>query len=157
MPAINRQSAAEMLTEERCHIREIINSDDDPAVSIARARVEPGVTTAWHAVLNTVERFIILQGSGAVFIGDAPAEAVNAGDTVQFQNISSFVHTVSTSPDTTRERQETRLPAGAAAFDSGEIAPGATWNHTFTTPGTYQYFCEPHLSTGMVGTVIVRP
>jgi len=88
----------------------------------------------------------------------APAAiTVNAGDTVQFQNISSFVHTVSTSPDTTRERQETRLPAGAAAFDSGEIAPGATWNHTFTTPGTYQYFCEPHLSTGMVGTVIVRP
>lgn len=82
MPAINRQSAAETLTEERCHIREIINSDDDPAVSIARARVEPGVTTAWHAVLNTVERFVILQGSGEVFIGDAPAEAVDAGDTV---------------------------------------------------------------------------
>src|SRR3546814_4640431 len=33
------------LTEERCFISEWSNHDDDPALSIARARVSPGVTT----------------------------------------------------------------------------------------------------------------
>ncbi len=80
--SVNRNPAAEQLTEERCHIREILNSAADPKVSIAQARIEPGVTTAWHAVLNTEERFIVRAGSGEVEIGDAVAEPIAAGDTV---------------------------------------------------------------------------
>src|SRR3546814_13831640 len=33
------------LTEERCFLSEWSNHDDDPALSIARARVSPGVAT----------------------------------------------------------------------------------------------------------------
>jgi plastocyanin len=40
-------------------------------------------------------------------------------------------------------------------FDSGEIGAGASWQHTFTTPGTYTYHCTPHRQMGMVGTVVV--
>jgi len=36
----------EYYTRERCHILELSNVADDPAVSIARARVEAGITTA---------------------------------------------------------------------------------------------------------------
>ncbi|MBU0781172.1 MAG: hypothetical protein KKC72_14160, partial [Alphaproteobacteria bacterium] len=71
------------------------------------------------------------------------AVTINSGDTVEFRNISTFTHTVSTVADTQIEAQAVKLPNGAEAFDSGEIAPGATFTHTFTTPGTYQYFCEP--------------
>jgi len=39
---------SEFYTSERCHIVELSNTRDDPYVSIARARVEPGVTTRWH-------------------------------------------------------------------------------------------------------------
>ena len=85
------------------------------------------------------------------------AITIQSGDTVEFQNISAFAHTVSTEADTTAEQQATRLPSGAMAFNSGSIAPGETFTHTFTTPGTYQYFCEPHLGSGMIGTVIVTP
>ena len=40
------------------------------------------------------------------------------------------------------------------AFDSGNIAAGATWSYTFTSPGTYGYHCSYH--PWMRGTVIVE-
>ncbi len=32
---------------------------------------------------------------------------------------------------------------------------GFTYEHTFETLGTYEYYCEPHRSAGMVGTIEV--
>lgn len=75
-------SANEFLTPERCHITELSNSDDDPAVSIARARVEPGITTRWHRLRETAERYCILSGSGRVEIGELAARDVTVGDVV---------------------------------------------------------------------------
>ncbi|MFZ3583069.1 cupredoxin domain-containing protein [Loktanella sp. DJP18] len=85
------------------------------------------------------------------------AVTINSGETVEFRNISTFTHTVSTTADTPAETQAVMLPNGAEAFDSGAVAPGETFTHTFTTPGTYRYFCEPHVGQGMIGTVIVNP
>jgi len=72
----------EYLTAERCHILELSNSPDDVAVSIARARVEPGVTTRWHRLTDIVERYVILEGAGSVEVGRLPAESVATGDVV---------------------------------------------------------------------------
>jgi mannose-6-phosphate isomerase-like protein (cupin superfamily) len=74
--------AAEYATVERCHIIEISNTADDPAASIARARVEPGVTTRWHLLLDTTERYVILSGVGVVEVGDLPPRTLGAGDVV---------------------------------------------------------------------------
>lgn len=80
---IKRQNASmEFWTSEQCHILEVSNSADDEDVSIARARVEPGVTTRWHRVRDTVERYYILAGEGSVEVGQSPAEPVTAGDVV---------------------------------------------------------------------------
>lgn len=42
-------------------------------------------------------------------------------------------------------------------WDSGMMAggSGATSSYTFNEPGTYEYYCIPHESQGMVGTVTV--
>jgi len=64
----------EFYHDEGCHIIELSNSDKDPAVSIARARVEFGVTTRWHKLKETVERYIIVEGAGQVEIGKLPPE-----------------------------------------------------------------------------------
>ena len=85
------------------------------------------------------------------------AVTINVGETVNFRNISTFTHTVSTVADTPIESQAVLLPAGATPFDSGAIAPGETFSQTFSVPGTYRYFCEPHVGQGMIGTVIVNP
>ncbi|MEM7564972.1 MAG: cupin domain-containing protein [Pseudomonadota bacterium] len=72
----------EYFFDEGCYIVEVSNSDDDPEVSIARARVEPGVRTQWHFLDNTAERYVILHGSGLVEIGEESPQSVEMGDVV---------------------------------------------------------------------------
>ena len=74
--------STEFSTPERCHIIETYNSAADESLSIARARVEPGVTTAWHEVEGTIERYIIAKGRGRVEIADFPVSEVGPGDVV---------------------------------------------------------------------------
>src|SRR2546430_540843 len=73
----------EFFTPERCHIRELFNRDDDPACSIARARIEPGVTTQLHSLSGVTERYVILQGQGQAEIGGEVAGAVGPLDIIQ--------------------------------------------------------------------------
>lgn len=84
MPARIRQfdASAEYYFEEGCYINELSNAQDDPAVSIAQARVKPGVVTHWHRLRDTVERYVILSGAGRVEVGDLPPQEVRAGTVV---------------------------------------------------------------------------
>ena len=74
--------SAEFYTSERCCITELSNSPDDPGASIARARVRPGVTTRWHRLKGTAERYHILRGRGCVELGELAPQEVKPGDTV---------------------------------------------------------------------------
>lgn len=72
----------EYYTDEKCYITELSNSKDDPELSIARARLEPGITTRWHRLSNTTERYYIVSGKGRVMVGDLAPEEVKPGDVV---------------------------------------------------------------------------
>lgn len=72
----------EFHSTERCHIVEIHNSEDDHDASIARARVSPGITTQLHALRGTTERYVILDGEGAVEVNGGPPIEVRALDVV---------------------------------------------------------------------------
>jgi mannose-6-phosphate isomerase-like protein (cupin superfamily) len=72
----------EFYTPELCFITELSNSSDDLDVSIARARVEPGITTRWHYLKETTERYYILEGNGGVEVGELEPQNVTAGDIV---------------------------------------------------------------------------
>ena len=72
---------AEFPTEERCSITELLNVEESPEASLALARVAPGVTTRLHAAASTVERYVILAGTGAVEVGGTAA-TVGPGDRV---------------------------------------------------------------------------
>ena len=71
-----------MYTPERCYITELANTPDDPAASIALARVPPGITTRWHRLAGTTERYVIIEGRGRVEVGDLAPRDVAAGDVV---------------------------------------------------------------------------
>lgn len=71
----------EMWSSERCFITELLNSADQPEVSLARSRVEPGVTTQLHR-LSVFEWYVIEAGHGRMRIGDAASFAVRPGDSV---------------------------------------------------------------------------
>jgi LPXTG-motif cell wall-anchored protein len=66
------------------------------------------------------------------------------GDTVIWTNNSGLPHTVT---------------ADNGSFDSGSLAPGQAFTHTFATAATVAYHCSFHGAAGgigMAGTVVVR-
>lgn len=76
------ERGVEVYTPERCYITELDNTPDDPDASIALARVAPGVTTRWHRLVGTTERYVIIEGRGRVEVGDLAPREVAAGDVV---------------------------------------------------------------------------
>jgi mannose-6-phosphate isomerase-like protein (cupin superfamily) len=82
-PLLRRsREAEEYFFHEGCHILEVWNRDEDPAVSIARARVPPGGTTRLHRLIETAERYLVLAGEGRAQIDGRPAQVVGPGDLV---------------------------------------------------------------------------
>ena len=79
---VHPDPAVEFETDERCHILESWNVPEDREVSIARARVAPGVRTQLHRLGETVERYLMISGEGEVEVGELPPERVGPGDVV---------------------------------------------------------------------------
>jgi plastocyanin len=68
---------------------------------------------------------------------------VQAGTTVRWTNSDPYPHTVTSTDNPPR-------------FDSGTLNQGQSWQYTFNTPGTYEYYCTLH-GRFMVGYVVVVP
>ncbi|MFC0110399.1 cupredoxin domain-containing protein [Kibdelosporangium aridum] len=66
---------------------------------------------------------------------------INVGDTVTWTNHDQAPHDAVTT-------------AGPAQFRSPMLNTGQTWSFTFTTPGTYSYYCSVH--PDMRGQIVVR-
>lgn len=79
---IHNEATPEYYLEERCHITEWWNSPHDRAISVARARVEPGVTTRLHRLKGVTERYVILEGVGRVEVGGLTPQRVGSGDVI---------------------------------------------------------------------------
>ena len=69
-----------------------------------------------------------------------PALTVHVGDRVTFVNDDDEAHTVT---------------ATDKSFDSEGLDTAGTWQHVFTKPGTYHYFCELH--PYMKAAIVVLP
>ncbi len=74
--------SGEFHTSEGCYITELCNSPTDAEASIARARVPKGITTRWHRLKGTSERYVILEGRGRMEVGEQPSTEVAPGDVV---------------------------------------------------------------------------
>ncbi|MFO8173283.1 MAG: plastocyanin/azurin family copper-binding protein [Gemmatimonadota bacterium] len=68
---------------------------------------------------------------------------ISPGTTVRWVNQADIFHTIT--PDEHDEWSRTTMNQA-----------GQTFEHTFQTAGTFPYFCEPHLSQGMTGTITVQ-
>ena len=71
----------EIWTSERCFILELLNDPALPQVSLARCRVEPGITTQLHS-LEVTEIYVISEGYGSMEVNGTPGFEVKAGDSV---------------------------------------------------------------------------
>lgn len=79
---IHPQPPEEYWFVEGCHILEWHNRADDPALSVARARVAPGQTTRWHRLQGITERYLILSGRGRVEVEGLEPAVIGAGAVV---------------------------------------------------------------------------
>jgi plastocyanin len=70
------------------------------------------------------------------------AISIKVGDKVRWTNKDEVIH------DATREVDPEK-------FASGNVAAGKTFEHTFTTEGTFEYWCKRHRAENMKGTVTV--
>jgi mannose-6-phosphate isomerase-like protein (cupin superfamily) len=78
---VTDKAKPEVWTEERCFVAELVNEPAWPEFSLARCRVEPGVTTQLHA-LAVHELYVIEEGSGSVEIDRGGRRRVGPGDVV---------------------------------------------------------------------------
>jgi halocyanin-like protein len=83
--------------------------------------------------------------NGGTFGFGPAAVRVSPGTTVNFEWVSNTHNVVVQSQ-----------PEGAGWSGSEDINnEGYSYSHTFETPGVYTYYCQPHLSVGMKGAIVV--
>jgi plastocyanin len=90
---------------------------------------------------------------------------VEVGTTIVWRNTNSRAHTVTAYergiPDEAEYFASGGFDTEAAAREqwhksgSGNLYGGDTFSYTAEVPGTYEYFCIPHESGGMVGSIEV--
>ena len=84
-------------------------------------------------------------GSDSGMLAFAPSSiTIQEGDTIKFVNNNLAPHNA-----VFEGHDELSHPDLA-------FAPGESWEQTFSTAGTYDFYCEPHRGAGMVGTVTVN-
>ncbi|MFB6091466.1 MAG: plastocyanin/azurin family copper-binding protein [Haloquadratum sp.] len=92
---------------------------------------------------------------GSEYYFDPIGLYVEPGETVTWR-IESGAHSTTAYKKGNSLASVTRIPSGAEAWNSGTLSSeGATFEHTFETEGTYDYFCIPHKALGMIGRVVV--
>lgn len=98
---------------------------------------------------------VMMVTEGGSYYFDPIGLFVESGDTVTFE-IKSGNHSATAYKKGNSLASVTRIPDGAESFNSEVLSgQGTTYEHTFETTGTYDYFCIPHKSLGMVGRIVV--
>ncbi|MDQ3218408.1 MAG: plastocyanin/azurin family copper-binding protein [Actinomycetota bacterium] len=128
---------------------------------LAAVVVAVGTALTLSGCSPSVEPGTVLMSEGNSF---TPSEVtVKAGENLEFRNDSGAAHSVTAYDD--------GVPEGAEYFSSGGfndegaaregvgaglLKPDDSFEITFDEPGTYRYFCIPHESQGMKGTITVH-
>lgn len=110
------------------------------------------------AVARTVEVRAVMSKDGAQVYFDPSGLHIQPGDTVRWIQVNGYHSVAAYHPK--NGNHELRIPDRAQPWDSGILlaeyrAKGSTFEHTFTAPGVYDYFCQPHEAAGMVGRIVV--
>src|SRR5918999_765868 len=120
-----------------------------PHYAIAQGVTGQGGGNATNATTtgggNTTTSVSIVPGSSSLTTDSYQPNPiqVSVGTTVTWTNDDSQPHTATSGQNATPDQR----------FDSGIMAPAATFEHTFTEAGEYPYFCLLH--PNQVGTVSV--
>lgn len=76
---VKASSLEETSTPENCFIAENFSNKD---ISVAQARVKPGITTFSHHLIGVNEIYLITSGKGQVDVADLKSTKVSKGDLI---------------------------------------------------------------------------
>jgi plastocyanin len=110
------------------------------------------------AAARTYEVRAVMSKDGSQVYFDPVGLHIQPGDTVHWKQVNGYHSVTAYAP--ANADHELRIPIGTKPWNSGILlgeypAKGSTFEHTFTVPGVYDYFCEPHEAAGMVGRIVV--
>lgn len=101
------------------------------------------------------QNLVEMRTEGSEYIFDPVGLFVESGTTITFENVSGS-HSSTAYVDGVGGATTTLIPEDAEGWNSETLAEGgATFDHTFDVAGTYDYFCIPHKTLGMVGRIVV--
>jgi len=101
------------------------------------------------------ESTVAMVAEGSDYYFDPIGLFVESGKTVIWRNESGSHSSTAYVPDNP-QAEVRRIPEGAEGWNSETTTDeGATSTHTFETTGTYDYYCIPHKTLGMVGRIVV--
>lgn len=85
---------------------------------------------------------------------DPATACLKVGGTVTWKNTGDIAHTTTDTPSLAASAADALLPTGAKAW-THPLPAGASWSLKLTVAGTYKYFCIPHETLGMLGSITV--
>lgn len=126
------------------------STDEMEATETPRETASPTPTRTPTPTPRPAVAAEVAVGAGGAFRFDPDRVTVAAGDTVRWVWAAQG-HNV----------RPGSVPAGAdwtgtAGGDGDTFDAGHVYTHGFEVAGTYDYYCAPHRSAGMTGTVVVE-
>lgn len=122
------------------HLTASCGSDTTTATTvITSSPAHPAASPLAASVQVTID--VGAAGKGPAAFGANPVTVLQ-GTTVTWTNVDTMSHTVT---------------ADDVSFNSGVLAPGQSFSHTFDQPGIFTYYCAIHGRASMSGAVQVDP
>jgi len=103
-------------------------------------RLQPGLPTNTAAAGSVIMPQGVGSNTQLNFSPSTVTPVIGVNNTLTFTNDDAVTHTVTATDN---------------SFNSGDITAGQSWTYTFSTPGTFTYYCIYH-SSWMKGKVIVE-
>jgi plastocyanin len=114
-----------------------------------------GVATLGNARAQGSTHTVGMYTEGGAYYFDPIGLHVKPGDTVEWVLKSGGHSSTSYTSNNPNYDGPRLIPKNAKPWDSGVLDnPGASFSYTFNVQGTYNYYCIPHKTLGMVGRIV---
>ncbi|MEM9135832.1 MAG: plastocyanin/azurin family copper-binding protein [Cyanobacteria bacterium P01_F01_bin.42] len=107
--------------------------------------------SVWTAPSASAETVSVIVGGGPTILAFEPAQVeVQPGDQIHFEIGAGAPHNVVFDSNT---------PSDFTTLTHKDLEQSGSWDVTVpddATPGTYDYWCDPHRGAGMLGKIVVK-
>ena len=125
------------------------STSTSPSTSTTTTSSSTTTTTSTGPTTHTV-----MVGPDGTLVFSPASLTIQVGDTVHWVWASTG-HSVVSGANGTADNQFCS-PSNTSCDNPPLSSMGATFDHTFTTAGTFPYYCSVHFSLGMTGTITVQ-